>query len=302
MAPACVAGLTTPLLSKPLDGQFATLAWLVDLASHWQWLYLIGLLLSVLLLASSNRRQAGWLIALPLFWVNASEPAPRWDVPPGGPVNSLSVVTANVHLENTDTTPLIRWLEQAQPDVVVLLEVSTGYASQLEKLQTYPFRHVVPRPNPFGLAVLSRFPLDHVQTRADNEGIEHIDAVIQWNGQTVKLTAWHPMPPIAEVFHAQRNRQLRALANEAQASGLPAIVAGDLNATPWSVAFNQLNHAGLRRASGLAPTWPVAGQGWLGIPIDHVLVSPHWVVLQHGRGPDLGSDHLPVWVKIGLRS
>ena len=81
-------------------------------------------------------------------------------------------------------------------------------------------------------------------------------------------------------------------------SRLPTVVAGDLNATPWSPAFNELDDLGLRRATGLAPTWPSALHGISGIPIDHVPASRHWRLVASGRGPDPGSDHRPVIARL----
>lgn len=202
---------------------------------------------------------------------------------------------------NHDTTPLARWLTEAKPDVLVLHEVSPDYAKGLDALNAYPFRHLVPRNDPFGMAVLSRLPIAQVQTVEDDDGLEHIEAQLDWNGQQIRLTAWHPMPPISQYDHTKRNHQLQSLAKAAKASGQPAIVAGDLNATPWSNAFSNLDQVGLRRASGLAPTWPAVGHGWMGIPIDHVLVTPQWSVVKQEVGPYLGSDHLPVIVRISLR-
>jgi endonuclease/exonuclease/phosphatase (EEP) superfamily protein YafD len=76
---------------------------------------------------------------------------------------------------------------------------------------------------------------------------------------------------------------------------MPLIVAGDLNATPWSSAFAVAARHGLDRASGLAPTWP---RRHVGIPIDHVLADTHWRRGEAQRGPDIGSDHLPVRVAL----
>ena len=42
----------------------------------------------------------------------------------------------------------------------------------------------------------------------------------------------------------------------------------------------------------------VMGGGILGISIDHILVSPHFAVVKTERGPDIGSDHLPVWFEL----
>ena len=301
LAPLCAFGLLTPLISGWLAGSSTTAEWLFDLASHWQWLYLNGLVLASGITSLNDRRHALWLLAVPLLWFTASDPAPDAGQEDLAGSQILSVATANVHLGNPDPAPLLRWLAAARPDVVMLNEVSPDYAQKLAALKGYPYRHFTPRHDPFGLAILSRFPLSQSQTIANEDGIGRIDARLDWNGQPVGLTAWHPMPPISKRDHMQRNQQLQALAQAARASGRPAIVAGDLNATPWSNAFGRLDQAGLRRASGLAPTWPAAGRGWFGIPIDHVLVTPQWRVADRAIGPDLGSDHLPVMVRLALR-
>lgn len=301
LAPVCAFALVVPIISDGLAGSSSGVEWLVDLASHWQWLYLAGLVFVCAIAIFNDRRRALWLLALPLFWLSAAKPAP--DVGhkniPGTSV--LAVATFNVHMGNHDTTPLARWLAETKPDVLVLHEVSPEYAKGLDAITDYPFRYLMPRNDPFGMAVLSRFPLAQAQTVEDGDGLQHIETQLDWNGQPIRLTAWHPMPPISQYDHTKRNHQLQALAKAAKASGQPAIVAGDLNATPWSNAFSKLDQAGLRRASGLAPTWPAVGYGWIGIPIDHVLVTQQWSVVKRQVGPNLGSDHLPVFVRIALR-
>jgi endonuclease/exonuclease/phosphatase (EEP) superfamily protein YafD len=47
------------------------------------------------------------------------------------------------------------------------------------------------------------------------------------------------------------------------------------------------------------PTWP-ADTSYARIAIDHLLVSDGIVVFDLHRGPDVGSDHLPLIVDIGL--
>ncbi len=303
LAPVCALGLAVPILSEGLAGSSNTVEWLVDLVSHWQWLFLVGLLFACTIAVFNDRRQTLWLLALPLFWITAAKSAPDDEYEKSPSANVLTVATFNVHLGNHDTTPLIRWLAEANPDVLVLHEVSPDYAKELDALNDYPFRHLVPRNDPFGMAVISRLPMSQVQTveDGDGDGLVHIDAQLHWNGQSIRLTAWHPMPPISQYDHTKRNHQLQSLAKAAKASGQPAIVAGDLNATPWSNAFSKLDQAGLRRASGLTPTWPAIGHGWLGIPIDHVLVTSQWSVVERDVGPNLSSDHLPVFVRIALR-
>ena len=300
LVPLFVVGLFTPIISAGLAASPGTLAWLIDLASHWQWMYLVGLVLGCIVLMFNDRRWALPLLAVPLPWLTASEPAPVVGQVRISAANVLTVASANVNLANRDTEGLIRWLAKDAPGVLVLHEVSADYAKALDELPGYPYRNLAPSGDPFGIAILSRFPLEQAQVVVDEDGIPHIEAQLDWNGRTVGLTSWHPMPPISPHDHSMRNRQLRSLAETANRSGKPAIIAGDLNATPWSNAFSGLDQAGFRRATGLTPTWPAAGSGLMGIPIDHVLVTSHWSVVERKIGPNLGSDHFPVMVRIAL--
>lgn len=296
----CLVGLVMPIVSDVMAGTSGTMAWLIDLASHWQWLYLIGLVLAVVVAMLDDYRWGLMLLAVPLPWLTASAPATQHGPLTQAGAGTLSVATANVHLENRDPQLLIRWLEDTRPDVIVLHEVSSGYAQALDVLAPYSFKHFMPSSDPFGMAILSRFRLLEIQTLRDARGIPHVTTLVNWNDQKIRLTTWHPMPPISPNDHRIRNEKLRILADGTSTSGLPAIIAGDMNATPWSNAFSGLAQTGLRRATGLAPTWPALLRGWMGIPIDHVLVTSHWAVVGQEAGADLGSDHLPVLVRLKL--
>jgi endonuclease/exonuclease/phosphatase (EEP) superfamily protein YafD len=289
----CLIGLLLPLLNGPLSGARGTLPWLLDLASHWQWLFLAGLLLTALLGAWRDRRWLLLLLATPLPWLSAAPILPAGD---GGA--ELRVASANVHLSATEIAPLSQWLEQTRPDVLVLLEVSPQYATALRQLPGYPHRLIHADDSPFGIALLSRLPLRQPRVNADDQGIAHLRAQLRFAGCDLAMTAFHPMPPLSADYQTRRDRRLHELLRSAGEQ--PALLAGDLNATPWSSAFVGLDELGWRRASGLAPTWPSLGAGLMGIPIDHVLATRHWRLLGHERGPDIGSDHLPVLARLSL--
>ena len=291
----CAAGLllapVTALLPQDAGG---TLAWLLDLACHWQWLFAAGLVASSLACALALPHWALFVPLAALPWLSASPMLPRGAA--GAEV--FSIASANVHFDNADPRALLGWVDAEQPDVLVVLEISPRYAAALAALRGYPHRHVLPADSPFGIALFSRYPLDKVVATADADGLPHIEAQVAWQGRRIQLLAVHPMPPISARFHTERNAKLARWARAAGHSRLPTLVAGDLNATPWSSAFNELDSLGLRRATGLAPTWPAALHGIIGIPIDHVLASRHWRLVASGHGPDLGSDHRPVIARL----
>jgi len=296
LALLAILGLLSPVLSHPLADAGGAASWLIDLASHWQWLFLLLLVLSSLLLAVLDRRWAIVALAAPLPLLTASPAAPSGVRTADG----LVVASANIQYRNPDAREMVAWLRMEKVDLAVVLEVARAHVRELEAMADYPHRRIVPDEGPFGIAVLSRHPLAEVKVIEGAAGIPRIEAVVQLARDRVRLIALHPMPPLRTEDHFARNRTLRALADAAAASGEPSILAGDLNATPWSSAFAGLSDRGLRRASGLAPTWPAVAAGLMGIPIDHVLVTRQWQVVASGRGPNLGSDHLPVLVKLAL--
>ena len=76
------------------------------------------------------------------------------------------------------------------------------------------------------------------------------------------------------------------------------VLLGDLNCTPFFPWFGRLLREGGLKDSGegfgLPATWRSNG---IGLPIDHLLVSPSWQVLERRVHPDrMGSDHHPVRV------
>lgn len=78
---------------------------------------------------------------------------------------------------------------------------------------------------------------------------------------------------------------------------------------PWSHAMRNLTtETGLRYATdgyGIWPTWFV-GQSFvgplLGAPLDHILLSPQWQVIDYTESGDIGSDHVPLQADLILQS
>ncbi len=121
----------------------------------------------------------------------------------------------------------------------------------------------------------------------------------------IRLLAIHTLPPVRPNYAFLRDQQMQAAADWIHENDTPAIIIGDFNATPWSSAFrNMLERGSLQNSQvgyGIAGTWPAHG-GPLGmIPIDHCLHTSHWTVLDRRLGPNLGSDHRPLFIQLALR-
>jgi len=274
-----------------------TLGWLVDLAVHWQ--LQAGVAFGLACGGQAVLRRRGvWLLG-PVVAVGLVV----WGAYPalGGADSSagagIKVASVNVHLDNTQPQKLLQWVAQEQPDVLMLQEVTPAMQPWLQSLrEAYPHGLQQLRDDPFGLAVLSKTPLVDVQAEALPGQPPFMRTVLRHGGRDVVLYAVHPMPPISPAMLAERNELMAHIAQRTAEDAKPALVAGDFNASPWSSAFAPLQAQGLQRATGLWPTWRL-----LGLPIDHVVASAaHWRVLRAGVGPDVGSDHRPVWVQLVL--
>jgi len=314
---AVIAGLGLLLpLAVPLQAHLPQgVAWGLDLAVHWQWFWLATLGLALMLCAAGRWRRPGhswgrwhtwrwWALVLfgALPWWTASprlEPAEggAGEAPPGA---MLTVASANVHLGNADAGRLLQWVRALQADVVVVLEVSPAMARALAAAADYPHQERLPAEHAFGIALLSRYPLREVSVLHLQAGVQALHAFVEAPMGLASVAALHTMPPIIGPRGLlDRDADIAAVVRQAKAAGAPAIVAGDLNATPWSSGLRAAQAQGLLRAQGLAPTWPVPVASVFGIPIDHVLASSaQWRVAASGRGPDIGSDHRPVYARL----
>jgi len=289
LALAAALGLLSPWLVTLLADHSQHLAWLLDLASHWQWLHLALLLGCLVLLAPRRPR---WLLLAPLLALPWLSVAPMLPAQTGKVGLELRLVSAN--LQQTDDAATLRaWLDAQPADLVLLQEVTPDLARQLAAWQDYPHRVLAPENSPFGLALLSRLPLQNGQVLRDSDDIPRIEAALRSGAQAISLSLVHPMPPLSPYWHHKRNLGLQVALQRNTARGLPGLLAGDLNASPWSQATRELHALGWYRASDLQATWPTLGRGWFGIAIDQVLVRGPWRVAEQGLGPDLGADHLP---------
>lgn len=295
---------------SPWHAQLATwaqpLPWLLGLLSHWQWGYVVLGTLAAMGAVFAGRRSA-WLALLLVhasWWCQLPAAPAATQAQAASPALTLGAV--NLHYDNTQMQPLLDWLHSpSAPHVVVLHEFTPEHQQRLLReggdalRQRYPYQSWHAQPDQFGMALFSRWPLHNTRWHVGEapEMTPQLHTQLHWQSQVVALAAVHPMPPVSASYAQLRDQSVLAAAQHVAADGQLGIVAGDLNDTPWGAGMRALA-PWVRRASGLAPTWPNAW-GWGSIlPLDHVLVTAQWRVQQRHWGPDVGSDHRPVVVSL----
>lgn len=280
---------------------------LLDLCSHFRFQYFTLLaMLAVLLWRWKSPRWAA--VALLACLHNAALIAPFYfgAGSTSEPSQRLSLISFNVQVSNQRSRDVLKYLQDKQPDVVLLMEVNNRWIREVSALNDdYPHRVIAAADGPVGIAMYSKVPIRrHELLGLGTEFYPSIWAELDVAGRSVGFLGTHPPPPVTPRLYRIRNEQLALVAETVRSSGMPTIVAGDLNATPWCSGYQQLIAAGLSdsaRGFGLQPTWN-SHLPPLWIPIDHVLTTKEFTALRRRIGPNCGSDHYAVEAELGLVS
>jgi endonuclease/exonuclease/phosphatase (EEP) superfamily protein YafD len=296
-----------------LAGWTGSWHWIPELFSHFFLQY--ALVLVLLAALSCLMRDGLWrwaaLAALALagcavapFWLPVEEAAQ----PLGMRLRLLQFNAAH------HTEALTRWLaaHRQEVDVVLVLEAGPAFEADMQKLSgDFPYRIAQLDDSPFGIALLSRYPLHEARVlEIAGPDFPALQSDVTMNGGVVRLIGIHPPPPISDDLAQWRNRFMEALAtrlDETRAPGRETLVFGDFNSTVWSPRLRDfMARTGLsdaQRGQGAPGTWPAIAarhSGLFGIPMDMTLVSGGIAVLKRRIGPDWGSDHLPALTEVAM--
>lgn len=279
---------------------------------RWQlgWLGLVGGLALVLLSA----RAAASVIVLLALWMLT--PGLWLYLPPSGAERQgipVSVATVNVLAPNRDGASVRAWVRAEDPELVAFQEVDAFWLAELRQLEdVWPHRVTSPakeedfHTRTFGMALLSKLPLQALERFSHFGRSGGIVAEMELGGESIRIIATHPERPGRSERVPRRNGVLRMVAERA-AGADACIVLGDLNTSSGSPAFGRLLRDGhvqdSRRGFGRQPTWrtfrPIPG---LWVDIDHILVSARFSTADRRVGGANGSDHLPVVADLILRT
>ncbi|HEX2505125.1 MAG TPA: endonuclease/exonuclease/phosphatase family protein, partial [Gaiellaceae bacterium] len=283
-------------------GFAGALAWYLDLANHFRVQY--ALILSVAGLAAALLRSyavAGPAVALAV--TNLAVVAPLGDAePPEAGPPELTVLVLNLSAGNDDYGAVADLVRRRRPDLFAVAELTPAWARELEGvLEPYESRLLAPRQTPWGLGLYSRRPLSAAATLLP-AGSKYpvLAATIAGRTRPIRLVLLHPQVSSSTSVAARHELFFDVAAASVRDAGSRMIL-GDLNTAPWSDEYDELLGAAAvedtRAGYGLQTSWPSFLPTILRLPIDHVLVSPDLAASDREVGPEVGSDHLPVWVE-----
>lgn len=287
-------------------------SWAIELLGHFREAHAVLTAAVVLCLFAVRRWLAGAAGVVLVAWLAAPMAAYWWS--PGGRKGgvdssggALVLMLANLNAGNRDAGAALAAIRAAEPDVLLLMEVTPAWRAALDSLAVadYPHRLEEVRSDAFGIWLLSKRPLEDGRVVDEPSGVPSAMATIAGDGGgRLRLLATHPVPPMGSSMAVRRDRQLGWIARwAAEPTDRRVVVMGDLNCTPFSPHFAELLEGGGLRDTGLGfglpATWRPGLPG-LGIPIDHVLLGDGVRVLDRRVGSTIGSDHRPLIVRVAI--
>lgn len=290
-------------------GFFSKFIWIFDLFSHFRFQYSVFFLFMLVLCILLKRRKL-FLLSMVLFLISIVSIIPLY-IPYGGfdkgNANSSQVVKLvqfNVLTGNRDYQSFIKYIEEKNPDIISLNEVNQSWIDNLNLSQEYQYNVMEIREDNFGIALFSKIKLLNPRIEYFGDaGLPSAAAEFYTGDKEVSILATHPLPPVNRRNFELRNNQFDSIIRNRDNFKRSMILLGDLNATSWSYGFqNLLKGTELydsRRGYGIGFSWP-SSLPVLSLPIDHCLVSKDIEVLKRETGPNLGSDHLPVYVELRI--
>ncbi len=297
--------VTVGLLVATLFGFLGRVHWFLDLFSHFrvQYMQLCLPIIGIYLWKRMNKKGVAMIL---LAAINYSFVLPLYFGKPEAPTKKpIRAMLMNINAGNGNTEEVLKAIEQAGPDILLLEEVTTQWNQELQVLnETYPYQVEQPRDDCFGIKLFSKLPLSKSEVvEIGQSGVPTILTTLHTSQGEISFIGTHPLPPIGNSYSKSRNLQLQALSSVVEKQKHPALLIGDLNTTPWSPHFQTLEkESGLKNSMkgfGFQPSW--AGNWFIKIPIDHVLHAEEITIHNRMLGPNVGSDHLPVIVDFTLR-
>jgi endonuclease/exonuclease/phosphatase (EEP) superfamily protein YafD len=222
------------------------------------------------------------------------------------PESTLSLLLANVKMDNRQSSRLREIIVKANPDVILAVEADSWWERELVCFaKSHPFTVRRPQNNFYGMLLYSRLELVHPEIRfLIEDDMPSIRAVVKLRtGTEIEFHCLHPKPPVPQetAQSTERDAELMIVGKEVKGKQLPIVVMGDLNDVAWS-RTNDL----FQKISGLLD--PRIGRGFynsfhaeyffLRFPLDHFFHSTHFRLIELKRLAYFGSDHFPMFIRL----
>ena len=154
------------------------------------------------------------------------------------------------------------------------------------------------------IALVSRYPILSAQeVEVDVRGGRLIDAVVEVEGEELRVMVVHLPVPLKPATYATRERGFARITSLIEENKQPLVLMGDFNTTQWSPSLRgfQADNKSLTNTIREGSSYHSWCDGWLDIAclrIDHTFVHESLDILSSEVAGPAGSDHRAVVSKL----
>lgn len=220
--------------------------------------------------------------------------------------DEVTVLAANVLMENKRHDLLLDVIEAFDPDILLLMETDQSWIDAIEPmLARYSTVIREPHSKHYGIVFATRLDVDEARiVRLTTGDTPSVFAQLKGpSGAAFRFVGLHPRPPLPGQSTQERDAEIYYAARFAAKSGVPVIATGDFNDVAWSNTSQSFKHVGQyldpRVGRGLFASFD-ANKPYLRFPIDHFYATRDVAVVSIERRAYIGSDHFPMAATIRL--
>jgi len=205
----------------------------------------------------------------------------------------------NLFWKNDEQRRSIELIRELNPDIISFSEASFLWDEMLYQLiEDWP--HLYQRG---GVKIYSKWPINKDSAYCGTYGSAALVDIDAPDGKKLELGSVHIRWP----WPASGPEQVLEAKPRLEQLGKDALIAGDFNATTWSLSLKQFAEYGrLKIVPNIGPSWvfdqvPEILIRFIGLPIDQVMHKGRVHIVEAKTLASVGSDHLPVLVKFQLK-
>ncbi|MBQ4827524.1 endonuclease/exonuclease/phosphatase family protein [Leisingera sp. HS039] len=218
----------------------------------------------------------------------------------------ISILSANVLMENKEHDQLAALIEEEDPDVLFLMETDSKWVEGLEHtLSGFDTVLTHPLDNHYGFIFATNLEAPSAETifLSDDNTPTLLAELKAPDGRGFNFIGMHPRPPVPGNDTEERDVQIRRAATLTKNSALPVISMGDFNDVAWSWTAKRFKHHGKYRdprvGRGMLPSFD-AEHPILRFPIDQLYVTEGVDLISFERKRAVGSDHFPMGAVVAI--
>jgi len=192
---------------------------------------------------------------------------------------TISIGHFNAASVSGDYSILVNAILQSDADVISINELTPDweYILTQDLSRAYPYQAKMVRIDPFGLGILSKKPIESIDTIRfyENQHPRLMVKVPIGLMKDVQIITSYFLPPLTRKEYGDYRVELTKMGQHVSNAKVPTIVAGDFNLSDWSAELREFKfQSGLISSRrDVSPKSTTGLKTWMNFPIDHILFN-----------------------------